>query len=72
MHKDAAATAAFFEAFGPLIKPPVNCEVVICPPFLSLETAVGATRGTRIQQIGAQNLHWAKEGEPTRERFRVR
>jgi len=66
MHKDPAETAVFYEAFGPLIKPSVNCEVVICPPFLSLETAVGATRGTKIQ-IGAQNLHWAKEGAYTGE-----
>jgi triosephosphate isomerase len=66
MHKDAAATAVFFEAFRPLIKPPVNCEVVICPPFLSLEAAVGSTRGTGIR-IGAQNLHWAKEGASTGE-----
>jgi triosephosphate isomerase len=66
MHKDAAATAVFFEAFRPLIKPPINCEVVICPPFLSLEAAIGATHGTGIQ-IGAQNLHWAKEGACTGE-----
>ena len=66
MHKDAAATAVFFEAFCPLIKPPVNCEVVICPPFLSLEAAIGATHGTGIQ-IGAQNLQWAKEGAYTGE-----
>jgi triosephosphate isomerase (TIM) len=66
MHKDAAATASFFEAFRPLIGSPARCDVVICPTFLGLETAVGATRGTGIR-IGAQNLHWAKEGAYTGE-----
>jgi triosephosphate isomerase len=66
MHKDAAATASFFEAFRALNGSPSPCDVVICPTFLGLETAVGATRGTRIR-IGAQNLHWAKEGAYTGE-----
>jgi len=43
-----------------------HCEIVICPTFLDLAAAVTATRGTRIQ-IGAQNLHWAKEGAFTGE-----
>jgi triosephosphate isomerase len=43
-----------------------HCEIVICPSFLDLPAAVTATRGTRIQ-IGAQNLHWAKEGAFTGE-----
>jgi triosephosphate isomerase (TIM) len=66
MQKDAAATASFFEAFRQLIGSPARCDVVICPTSLGLETAVGATRGTGIR-IGAQNLHWAKEGAYTGE-----
>jgi triosephosphate isomerase len=66
MHKDAAATASFFEAFRALIGSPSRCDVVICPTFLGLEAAVGAARGTGIR-IGAQNLHWAKEGAYTGE-----
>jgi triosephosphate isomerase (TIM) len=66
MHKDAAATAAFFDTFRRFIPQASPCDVVICPTFLGLETAVGATRGTRIG-IGAQNLHWAKEGAYTGE-----
>src|ERR1700751_1774493 len=66
MHKDAAATASFFEAFRALIGSASPCDVVICPTFLGGETAVGATRGTRIR-IGAQNLHWEKEGAYTGE-----
>jgi len=66
MHKDPAETACFFKAFEALIDSRVRCDVVICPPFLDLETAVDASSGTRVQ-IGAQNLHWAKEGAYTGE-----
>ncbi len=66
MHKDAAGTTSFFESFRTLVESSENCEIVICPPFLNLETAVRATRGTRIQ-VGAQNLCWATEGAFTGE-----
>jgi len=66
MHKDAAATASFFETFRPLIGSSECCDVVICPPFLGLEAAVGATRGAGIL-IDAQNLHWPEEGAYTGE-----
>jgi triosephosphate isomerase len=66
MYKDPAGTASFFERFRPLVKPSEHCEIVICPSFLDLVTAVTATRGTKIQ-IGAQNLYWAKKGAFTGE-----
>jgi triosephosphate isomerase (TIM) len=66
MHKDGAGTTSFFESFRTLVERPENCEIVICPSFVNLETAVRATRGTRIQ-VGAQNLCWATEGAFTGE-----
>jgi triosephosphate isomerase len=66
MYKDRAGTMSFFETFRPLVEHSAHCEIVICPSFLDLAAAVTATRGTRIQ-IGAQNLHWAKEGAFTGE-----
>jgi triosephosphate isomerase (TIM) len=66
MYKDPARTACFFESFRPLVERSEHCELLICPSFLNLETAVSAARGTRIQ-IGAQNLCWAKEGAFTGE-----
>jgi triosephosphate isomerase (TIM) len=66
MYKDHAGTMSFFGAFLPLVEESEHCEMVVCPSFLGLATAVTATRGTRIQ-IGAQNLHWAKEGAFTGE-----
>jgi triosephosphate isomerase len=66
MYKTPAETRAFFEAFRPLVQAASHCEIVICPPFLDLPAAIEAARGTRIL-VGAQNLHWAKEGAFTGE-----
>jgi len=66
MYKTPAETRAFFEAFRPLVQAASHCEIVICPPFLDLPAAIESTRGTRIL-VGAQNLHWAKEGAFTGE-----
>jgi triosephosphate isomerase len=66
MYKTPAETRAFFEAFRPLAQAASHCEIVICPPFPDLPSAVDSARGTRIL-VGAQNLHWAKEGAFTGE-----
>jgi len=66
MYKTPAETRAFFEAFRPLVQAASHCEIVICPPFLDLPAAIESARGTRIL-VGAQNLHWAKEGAFTGE-----
>jgi triosephosphate isomerase len=66
MYKTPAETAAFFEAFRPLIAAAGHCEIVICPPFIDLSAAVASARGTSIR-LGAQNLYWAKEGAFTGE-----
>ncbi len=66
MFKTSAETAAFFEKFLPLVAAAEHCEVLICPPYLSVATAVQAASGTRVR-IGAQNLHWKNEGAFTGE-----
>jgi triosephosphate isomerase (TIM) len=58
MFKGPADTAAFLEAFAP----PAGVDVVVCPPFVSLATAVG--RGVPVY---AQNVHWEREGAFTGE-----
>jgi triosephosphate isomerase len=58
MFKGPAETAAFLDAFAP----PPGVEVVLCPPYVSLEAAVG--RGVAVY---AQNVHWAAEGAFTGE-----
>lgn len=41
-------------------------EVVLAPPFPSLEAAAGAIKGTRVR-LAAQNVHWEPKGAFTGE-----
>jgi triosephosphate isomerase len=66
MYKTPAETHAFFEGFKPLVANTTLCDIVICPPFPNLHAAVEEARGSHIA-IGAQNLHWGKEGAVTGE-----
>src|SRR5256885_15797373 len=66
MYKMRAETRAFFDAFTPLLVAASHCDVVIAPPYTSLDVAVQAANGTRIG-ISAQNLDWRKEGAFTGE-----
>ena len=65
MNSNRAQTESLIKSLRPLIKN-VNCDVVICPPFTSIETAISKTAGSNIQ-IGAQNCHFAKSGAYTGE-----
>ncbi|MFN8224609.1 MAG: triose-phosphate isomerase [Gaiellales bacterium] len=58
MFKGPTETLAFFDAF----EAPDGVEVVLCPPFVSLEAAVGED-----WPIYAQNVHWADDGAFTGE-----
>ena len=58
MFKGPVDTLAFFDSF----EAPDGVDVVLCPPFVSLEAAVGEE-----WPIYAQNVHWADEGAFTGE-----
>jgi triosephosphate isomerase (TIM) len=67
MHKTAAETTAFFDAFLPLAADlPAEIEIVIAPPFTALETAGACVRATRIL-LGGQTMHWELQGAYTGE-----
>jgi len=66
MYKTPAETHAFFEAFKPKVADAAHCDIVICPPFPDLPAAVKETDGSNVA-IGAQNLHWGREGAVTGE-----
>src|SRR2546430_10862222 len=66
MFKTPAETAAFFEKFRPHVEKSEHCEIVICPPFANLQTAVDAAKGSPVR-VGAQNIAWAKDGAFTGE-----
>ena len=58
MFKGPSETLAFFDRF----EAPDGVDVVLCPPYVSLEAAVGEE-----WPIYAQNVHWAAEGAFTGE-----
>jgi triosephosphate isomerase len=66
MYKTPAQTAEFLEAFAPLVDGVRDREVLLCPPFVSLETALRESGGTAIE-VGAQTMHFADEGAFTGE-----
>jgi triosephosphate isomerase len=66
MYKTTRDTMEFFQRFNPLVTAEENCDIVVFPPFVDLPAAVSATAETNIL-IGAQNVHWGKEGAYTGE-----
>ena len=66
MYKTPEQSRQFFEAFLPGVLSHNRDEIIVCPPFLSLSTAIAAARDSNVH-IGAQNMHWAKEGAFTGE-----
>jgi triosephosphate isomerase (TIM) len=58
MFKGPAEARAFFDRF----EPPQGVEVVLCPPFSSLEAAVESGAA-----VYAQNVHWEEQGAYTGE-----
>ena len=66
MYKTPEQTTAFFGEFLPLVAGHTRDEIVVCPPFIDLSAAVEAASGSDVA-IGAQNVHWEKEGAFTGE-----
>jgi triosephosphate isomerase (TIM) len=67
MHKTAAETGAFFDAFLPQAAGlPSSIEIVVAPPFTSIPLAAERLRRTRIR-LGAQTMHWELQGAFTGE-----
>lgn len=66
MFKTPAETTVFCERFLPLVASANHCEILLCPPFVSIAAAVAATQGSTVG-VGAQNLYWQKEGAFTGE-----
>ena len=67
MHKTQAEASDFVQQLMPRIESvPDDRELILCAPFTSLGLLANKLQGTRIQ-IGAQNVHWEKEGAYTGE-----
>jgi len=65
MYKGPAEAAAFCRELRERDLPD-DVDVVVCPPYVSLEPAVQALAGTEIG-VFAQNVHWELEGPFTGE-----
>jgi len=65
MFKGPEETRAFCRGLRALALP-ADVDVVVCPPYVSLELAVQVLAGTEIG-VFAQNCHWAADGAFTGE-----
>jgi triosephosphate isomerase (TIM) len=66
MHKTAEEVESFLAEFLPRVPESGGPEVVVCPPFTSLKTAVEHCFQSRVR-VAAQNMHEADEGAFTGE-----
>jgi len=66
MYKTPNHARDFFRDFLPLVKDHDRDEIVVCRTYLCIDAAVNAAKGSNVA-VGAQNLHWEKEGAFTGE-----
>ncbi len=68
MNKTASEGKELVEALKPLVADvcPCKAEIIVCPPFTTLCSVVEAAKGSNIK-VGAQNVHWEKNGAFTAE-----
>ncbi len=66
MHKTTEETERFLGEFLSRVPEDSSPEVVVCPPFTSLKTAVEHCFQSRVR-VAAQNMHEAEEGAYTGE-----
>lgn len=68
MNFGPAESRSFFTDFSKLTEAVTNsAEVLLCTPFISLESAIDAARKVQGIQVGAQNLHFENNGAYTGE-----
>lgn len=66
MNKNIAETRELISVMAEKINQIKNVEKVVCPPFVSLQTASELLKNTEIG-LGAQNLYWEEKGAFTGE-----
>ena len=66
MNKTSDETRAFFHHFLPLVEGHDRDEIVVCPPYTSVDAALASSKGSNVA-IGVQNVHWKAEGAYTGE-----
>ena len=66
MYKTPGDTREFFREFLPLVAGHDRDEIVVCPSYISVATAIEAAHGSDVA-IGVQNVHWKADGAFTGE-----
>ncbi len=66
MNKTSSETSVFFKELEPLLPKKNTVELVIAPPFTSLETASSLAKSCGVS-LAAQNMHWEEKGAFTGE-----
>jgi triosephosphate isomerase (TIM) len=66
MYKNPEETKSYFAEFLPMVKGHDRDEIVVCPPYTDVATAIEAARGSNVA-IGVQNVHWKADGAYTGE-----
>jgi len=66
MYKNPAQTKDFFRDFLPLVSGHDRDEIVVCPPYVDLHSALESANGSQLA-IGAQDVYWKNEGAFTGE-----
>ena len=66
MFKNAKETRVMLMELIPLVKGAAEREIVICPPYINIESAVSVCKGSNIK-IGSQNIFWEEKGAFTGE-----
>ncbi len=66
MNNTAPEGSALVEALKPLVAGIDAADIVVCPPFTTLNAVVETACNSNIK-VGAQNLHWAESGAFTGE-----
>jgi triosephosphate isomerase len=67
MHKTVGEAVELAKAVrAGLESQPADLDVILCPPFTALQAVGQVLKGSRIA-LGAQNMHWEREGAFTGE-----
>jgi triosephosphate isomerase len=66
MYKTPDETRAYLADFVPMVAGHDRDEIVVCPPYTDVATALEAARGSNVA-IGVQNVHWKADGAYTGE-----
>jgi triosephosphate isomerase (TIM) len=66
MYKTPVQAETFVRVFLSHIAEHERDEIVLCPSFVCLPSVLNACAGTRLK-VGAQNMHWMKDGAYTGE-----